>query len=344
MEICENYSLKRLNTFGIEVNARRILYLHGDTLDGQFRFRDEVEELLKSDFRQGPYMIIGEGSNIVFTRDYEGTLIKIGEAGFQGSHDDHYNYLTVGARMLTDEMIGFSVGYKYYGAENLSAIPGTIGAAVVQNVGAYGVEMKNLVEWVEAVDLTTGQWHNLTCEECAFGYRTSLFKQQEGRWLIGRVRLRFAKEYHPNLTYKALADELQRRGITDPSQQQVRDIITELRWSKLPRPEEMGSAGSFFKNPVVDEVTYRSIKAEYPDLVAYPTAEGTYKLAAGWLIERAGWKGRSMGRCGVYDKQALVLVNLGGCTGQEVLALADAITADIQRQFGVTLEKEAIIV
>ena len=346
MKIYDNYSLKGLNTFGIEVRARHVVYLEGSTLDDPFRFRRDVEELLKSDFRRHPYLVIGEGSNLVFTKDYEGTIIKVGEAVFHGGDDSGYKYLTVGARMLTDEVVRLSVGYKYYGMENLSAIPGDIGAAVVQNVGAYGVEIKDLVETVDAVDLTSGEWRSFTCEECAFGYRTSLFKQQSGRWLIWRVKLRFAKEFRPILAYKALADELQRRGIGEPTQQQVRDVVTELRWSKLPRPEEYGSAGSFFKNPVVDEALAQRLKAEYPDMPIYPTlpAAGTQKLSAGWLIDQCGWKGRTLGRAGVWPKQALVLYNVGGCTGTEVAALAKAIQKDVKHKFGVTLDPEAIII
>ena len=340
MEIFDDYPLKGLSTFGIDVRARRIMFLRGSTLDEPFRFMYDVEELLKSDFRQSPYLVIGEGSNMVFTRDYEGTLVKIGEATFQGGDDGRYKYLTVGARMLTDEVVRISVGYKYYGAENLSAIPGNIGAAVVQNVGAYGVEIKDLVESVDAIDLVSGNQRTFSNEECAFGYRTSLFKQQPGRWLIWRVKLRFLKEFRPMLGYKALADELQRRGIDDPSQQQLRDIITELRWSKLPRPEEYGSAGSFFKNPIVDEALATSLKADYPEMPLYPGN----KLSAGWLIDRAGWKGRTLGRAGVWPKQALVLYNTGGCTGQEVVALAEAIQQDVKQKFGVRLEPEAIII
>ena len=344
MEIYENYSLKGLNTFGIDASARRICFLRGSTLDEPFRFFYDVEELLKSDFRQGPYMVIGEGSNIVFTHDYEGTLIKIGEAAFHGGEDEHYKYLTVGARMLTDEVVRLSVGYKYYGMENLSAIPGNIGAAVVQNVGAYGMEIKDLVEEVEAFDLTDGSRHTFRADECAFGYRTSLFKQQEGRWLIWQVKLRFAKQFRPILTYQALADELQRRGIGEPTQQQMREVITELRWSKLPRPEEYGSAGSFFKNPVVDEQTYQHLKGEHPAVPAHLTEEGCYKLSAGWLIDQAGWKGKTLGRAGVWPKQALVLYNTGGCNGREVAALAHAIQQDVKAKFGVALVPEAIIV
>ncbi len=340
MEIYDNYSLKGLNTFGIDVQARRVVYLQGSTLDDPFRFRRDVDELLKGDFLKHPYMLIGEGSNMVFTQDYKGTIVKVGEAVFHGGDEGQYKYLTVGARMLTDEVVRISVGYKYYGMENLSAIPGNIGAAVVQNVGAYGVELKDLVDIVDAVDLTSGEWRSFTCEECAFGYRTSLFKQQPGRWLIWRVKLRFNKDFHPILTYKALADELQRRGIAEPTQQQIRDVVTELRWSKLPRPEEHGSAGSFFKNPVVDEAQATALKQEYPDMPLYPGN----KLSAGWLIDQCGWKGKTLGRAGVWPKQALVLYNTGGCTGGEVVALAHAIQHDVKQKFGVALDPEAIII
>ena len=341
MEIYENYSLKGLNTFGIDVPARRVVFLRGATLDDPFRFERDVDALLESGFLKNPYLLIGEGSNMLFTRPYEGSIIKIGEAVFHGGADGHHRYLTVGARMATDEVARISVAYRYCGGmENLSAVPGTIGAAVVQNVGAYGVEMKDLVESVDVVDLVTGERRTFTNEECAFGYRTSLFKQQSGHWLIQRVKLHFTDTYRPVLTYKALVDELQRRDMAEPSQGQLRDVVTELRWSKLPRPEEYGSAGSFFKNPVVDESLASSLKQEYPDMPVYPGN----KLSAGWLIDRAGWKGRTKGRAGVWPKQALVLYNTGGCTGAEVLDLAEAIQQDVKQKFGVTLDPEAIIV
>lgn len=344
MKVYDNYSLRGLNTFGIDVQARRVVYLEGSTLDDPFRFRRDVETLLEGDCLKGHYLIVGEGSNMVFTRDYEGTVLKVGETAFHGGDDGHYKYLTVGARMLTDDVVRLSVGYKYYGMENLSAIPGDIGGAVVQNAGAYGVEMKDLVDAVEAVDLQSGRWHSFTAEECGFGYRSSLFKQQTGRWLIWQVRLRLDREFKPILTYKALADELQRRGMAHPTQQEVREAVTEMRWSKLPKPEEHGSAGSFFKNPVVDEAVYHRLRLEHADLPEAHPVEGNYKLSAGWLIERAGWKGRTMGRAGVWHKNALVLYNARGCTGAEVASLAKAIQEDVLTQFGIALEPEVIII
>ena len=348
MEIHENYSLKGLNTFGIDVKARRVVFLHGSTPDDPSRFGREVDELLAGGLLQGEYMIIGEGSNIVFTKDYEGTVVKVGETAYQCGSDDRGRLLTVGAGMLTDEMVRISVACGCYGAENLSAIPGNIGAAVVQNIGAYGVEIKDLVDAVDAVDLHTGQRRTFTAGECAFGYRDTIFKHQPGRWLICRVRLRFAPVFRPNLAYKALADELKRRGISNPTQQQMRDVVTDIRWGKLPRPEEHGSAGSFFKNPSVSAPSFLRLKALYPDMPdAHPVGDENnpqYKLSAGWLIDRAGWKGRIMSRAGVWPKNALVLYNTGHCTGGDVVALAGAIVDDVRSKFGITLEPEAIII
>ena len=243
-----------------------------------------------------------------------------------------------------DGFVQHCIAQRWHGTENLAAIPGTVGAAPVQNVGAYGIEAKDIVHTVLTIDLATGQERTFTNEECCFGYRNSIFKETlKGKYLVWSVTFRLHSTFTPDLHYKALSDALTAEGIDMPTARQLADTIAKVRWSKLPRPEETGSAGSFFKNPIVTTQHYERLKADYPDIVAYPTVDG-YKLAAGWLIEHAGWKGRSMGRCGVYEKQALVLVNRGGCTGSEVVTLANAITEDIKNQFGVTLEKEAIII
>ena len=237
-----------------------------------------------------------------------------------------------------DELIAQLTDMGLRGLENLSGIPGTVGASAVQNVGAYGAEAKDFIESVEAYDLVERHRHTFSNEECRFAYRHSLFKQHPGRYLIMWVTYRLNSTFIPNLSYKAL------EGMPHATARQLREAITELRWSKLPRPEEHGSAGSFFKNPVVNETVYRNLKAQHPEMPdAHPTAEG-YKLSAGWLIDRAGWKGRAMGRAGVWPKNALVLYNTGSCTGAEVVALAQAIQKDVKNQFGVTLEPEAIII
>lgn len=346
MTIHEHYPLQRLTTFGTAATARRYL-----------RLDREVEPLLASGLLDSDYLILGGGSNIVFTRDYPGTVIQLAPTPLSEFKIQNSKFIT-GAGLQLDALVAHCVDRGLGGGiENLSAIPGTVGGAVVQNAGAYGVETGEFVDRVDAVDLHERRRVTLSRQECRFAYRTSLFKEQPGRYLILEVHLRFATEFAPVLRYKALADELQRRGLTSPTQRQMRDLITSIRWAKLPRPEEHGSAGSFFKNPVVDRDTYLRLRAAYPDMPeAHPTppdnnstfkiqnSELSYKLSAGWLIDRAGWKGRTLGRAGVWPRQALVLYNTGGCTGQDLLALAQAIQADVLNKFSVQLTPEAILI
>lgn len=326
------------NTFGLPATADRYLVV-----------RDEgrLRTLLSTNQINHPYLILGGGSNMVFTKHFSGTIIHLENKGIcllekSPSQDDVL--VEAAAGEVWDDFVHYCIAHGWYGAENLVAIPGTVGAAPVQNVGAYGVEAKNVIYSVRAFDIFTGQERIFTNAECQFAYRNSIFKGAlSNHYIIWSVVFRLHKVFAPDLQYKALSDALQSACIKNPTPQQLADIITEVRWRKLPRPEQMGSAGSFFKNPVVSVEHYERLKSLYPDIVAYSVSDG-YKLAAGWLIEKAGWKGRDMGRCGVYEKQALVLVNRGGCSGSEVLALADAVTDDVQKLFGVILEKEAIII
>ena len=316
-----NTSLKALNTFGIDVQAARMVVLEPC---------DEVPAIAP------PCLVLGAGSDVIFTGHYKGTILCLSDV------PDVVHLpqclLSVWGGMRMDDLVAYSLGHRLYGLENLSAIPGTVGASVVQNVGAYGVEAKDVVERVDAFDLEERRVVTFTAAQCRFAYRTSLFKEQAGRWLVLRVVYRLTDTFVPNLSYKAL------EGMPHATAFELRKAISDLRWQKLPRPEEHGSAGSFFKNPVVDKATCQRIKAEYPDMPeAHATAEG-YKLSAGWLIDCAGWKGRTMGRAGVWPKNALVLYNTGGCTGTEVLALAEAIRHDVQQRFGIALDPEAIIV
>ena len=328
MQVFENISLKPYNTFGIDVKARRLVVIEPD---------DDVPS------PEGNVLVLGAGSNMVFTRDYDGTVVTLAHSSNQAIRQSS-NLVSAWAGMVMDDLVQWSIDHGLYGLENLSAIPGTVGASAVQNVGAYGAEAKDFIESVEAYDLEERRLCRFSNEECRFAYRDSYFKHHPGRYLILRVTYRLHREFTPNLSYKAL------EGLPHDSAQQLRDSITALRWSKLPRPEEHGSAGSFFKNPVVDEETYLRLKAEYPDMPdAHPLSTfhsplSTYKLSAGWLIDRAGWKGKTMGRAGVWPKNALVLYNAGGCSGDEVRALADAIVADIQQKFNITLTPEAIII
>ena len=309
--------------------------------------RDELLHILSlQPVHDNPLFILGGGSNVIFTQHYPGTILHLENKGISLLHETAQGHVMVEAAAGEnwDTFVQYCISHGWHGAENLAAIPGTVGASPVQNVGAYGCEAKDIIHTVRTIEIATGRERLFTRDECQFGYRNSIFKNElKGQYIVWSVIFSLSKTFIPNLNYKAITDVLERNGVKNPTPQQLADTVADIRWAKLPRPEETGSAGSFFKNPVVDTSQYQQLKSRYPDLVAYPTNEG-YKLAAGWLIEQAGWKGRSLGRCGVYGKQALVLVNLGGCTGQEVTNLADAITADVRHQFGVTLEKEAIII
>ncbi len=322
MKINENVSLKGYNTFGIDVRVRRLLVLEPG---------DELPPL------EGDVLVIGAGSNMVFTKDYDGTIITLSHSATQPlSYSD--TLVTAWGGMVMDDLVQWTLDQGLYGLENLSAIPGTVGASAVQNVGAYGAEAKDFIESVEAYDMQERRHCTFSNADCQFAYRDSFFKHHPGRYLILHVTYRLNKTYNPNLGYKAL------EGLPHATAQELRDAIIDLRWSKLPRPEEHGSAGSFFKNPVVDEDTYYRIKAKYPDMPEAHRIDDGYKLSAGWFIDCAGWKGRTQGRAGVWPKNALVLYNVGGCTGDEVRALAQTIQQDVKQKFGVTLDPEAIMI
>ena len=321
MKVFENISIKPYNTFGIDVKARRVVVLEPG---------DEVPPL------EGEVLVIGAGSNMVFTKDYEGTVITLSNTFHLSPFTSHL--VTAWGGMVMDDLIQWTLDHGLYGLENLSAIPGTVGASAVQNVGAYGAEAKDFIESVEAYDLQERRHCTFSNADCHFAYRDSFFKHHPGRYLILRVTYRLSNTFTPNLSYKAL------EGLPHGTAQQLREAITEVRWNKLPRPEEHGSAGSFFKNPVVDESTYLRLKAEYPDMPDAHRSDNGYKLSAGWLIDKTGWKGRTQGRAGVWPKNALVLYNADGCSGDEVRALAQAIQQDVKQKFGVALDPEAIII
>lgn len=333
MEINDNVSLLPYNTFGIEARASRLV---------EIRSRQDLEELLESGLlRRSRHLILGGGSNVVFLKDYDGLVVvmRTQEKKFQGER------VTADAGVVLDDLVHECVAKGLYGLENLAAIPGTVGASAVQNVGAYGAEAKDVIESVLARDLETGEARVLTNEECGFAYRWSAFKGGlAGRYLIQSVTYRLKTTFEPSLVYQGLAKALQQEGLAHPTAQELVDAVTRMRWAKLPKPGEVGSAGSFFKNPVVAPDRHAALKERYPDLVSFPAGEGC-KLAAGWLIEKAGWKGRNLGHAGVWGRQALVLVNADGkATGKDVADLADAVVQSVEERFGVRLEREAIYV
>ena len=325
MKVYENISLKPYNTFGIDVKARRLVVVEpDDELSGKWK----VES--------GKLLVLGSGSNMVFTKDYDGTVITLSNTFHLSPFTSHL--VTAWGGMVMDDLIQWTLDHGLYGIEKLSANPGTVGASAVQNVGAYGAEAKDFIESVEAYDLQERRHCTFSNADCHFAYRDSFFKHHPGRYLILRVTYRLSNTFTPNLSYKAL------ENLPHATAQQLREAIIEVRWNKLPRPEEHGSAGSFFKNPVVDESTYLRLKAEYPDMPDAHRSDNGYKLSAGWLIDKTGWKGRTQGRAGVWPKNALVLYNADGCSGDEVRALAQAIQQDVKQKFGVALDPEAIII
>jgi UDP-N-acetylmuramate dehydrogenase len=329
----EQVSLKPYNTFGIDVKARHFTQAHDD---------DEVREALaQAERRALPVMVMGGGSNLLLTRDVDALVLRIASRGRRVLSDD-------GERVVVEAEAGepwhpfvqWSLAQGFCGLENLSLIPGTVGAAPMQNVGAYGVEIKDVFAGLTALDRETGVLRDFALEECAFGYRDSLFKRNPGRWLILRVRFALSHSLQAHLDYGPVRQRLTEQGVLQPTAQAISDAICSIRREKLPDPAELGNAGSFFKNPVVSADLVERIRSRFPHVVAYPQADGQVKLAAGWLIEQAGWKGYREGDAGVHRLQSLVLVNYGQASGAQLHDLARRIQADVHERFGVELEME----
>ena len=332
-----NYSLKEHNTFGIDAKCRRFIEFEDD--EEAF----EVAEILRKSVI--PYIIIGGGSNLLLTRDFDGIVVRSGIKGHYFEEDFTCERMTCGSGEVWDDMVATSLKAGYYGLENLSLIPGDVGASAVQNIGAYGVEAKDFILCVWMVEIATGKPWMIGNEECEYGYRQSRFKQDwKNRFLITRVTYGLARTFRPRLDYGNIRSEVERRGITEPTAEQVRDVVIDIRNAKLPDPKVEGNAGSFFMNPVVTRNRYEKLAALYPDMPHYKVDSRHEKIPAGWMIEQCGWKGKSLGRAGVHDKQALVLVNRGGATGAEIVALSDAIRKDVKARFDIDIHPEVNIV
>jgi len=333
MDIKQNYQLKDLNTFGVEVTARFFVAI--ETVQ-------DLRELLVSEvFKNNKHFILGGGSNIVFIQDFDGFVIKNNLLGKKIlEENDEYVKLRVMSGENWHNLVMWTTGQGWGGIENLALIPGTVGATPVQNIGAYGVEIKETLESVNTLEFATGKEKVFTAEECGFGYRDSIFKKEaKGKYFITDVTFKLLKKPITKIEYGSVGTELASRGITSPTIEQIRDTVIVIRQSKLPDPKQIGNAGSFFKNPVVSLEIYQKILEEYPKMPSYNQEYGV-KIPAGWLIEQAGWKGKRVGNVGVHDKQALVIVNYGGATGNEIRELAYAIIASVQEKFGIKLEPE----
>lgn len=328
------FSLRDLTTFGVDAKARQFIEVHT---------REDLREAIRL---PGEKLFLGGGSNVLFTGDYDGTVVKIGLRGIDVEREDEDSVeLRVAAGENWHDFVMYTVDRDLGGVENLSLIPGTVGAAPMQNIGAYGTEMKDVLVEVQAMSADTGDVMTLSNAGCAFGYRTSIFKRElRNKAVITSVLVRLSKHPTPNLSYPALAQALADRRPEDLTVRDISDAVCAVRRSKLPDPAELGNAGSFFKNPEVEPEIAERILEAYPAAPSYPAPGGLVKIPAGWLIEQCGWKGRRVGNVGTYPKQALVLVNYGGAHGDEILAVARAIQADVRATFGISLEPEVNVV
>ncbi|TAE51139.1 MAG: UDP-N-acetylmuramate dehydrogenase [Bacteroidetes bacterium] len=332
----ENVSLLPYNTFGIEASTRWWMEVTSEA--------EAVEFVVDNLHARRPVLPLGGGSNLLFTRDFEGLVLKMGIMGREiVSEDAHEVIVKAGAGENWHELVRWTIGHGWGGIENLSLIPGTLGAAPIQNIGAYGIELKDVFHSLEAIHLETGQIHHFGAADCRFGYRDSVFKRElKGKYLISQVSLRLSKQPVLHTDYGDIRQELERLGGV-PDVKKVSEAVCTIRRSKLPDPREVGNAGSFFKNPVISQAHFDELKGQYPDMPAFVQADGV-KVPAAWLIQTCGWKGRRMGNYGVHDRQALVLVNYGGAQGADIYELSSQILASVQQQFGIALEREVNII
>ena len=333
LRVESNVSLKPFNTFGVDVRARFFAQAHTD--------QDVRDALAYAAEHALTLLVVGGGSNLLLTGDIDALVLRMNSRGIRIVHEDCGRAIVEAeAGELWHPFVQEMLGRGLAGLENLSLIPGTVGAAPMQNIGAYGVEIKDVFHSLIALDRESGELHEFFLQDCCFGYRDSVFKREAGRWLILRVRFNLSYAATLHLEYGPVRQRLQEQGITTPTPMHVSQAICAIRGEKLPDPATLGNAGSFFKNPVVPADLAARIKLEHPGLVAYPQPDGRTKLAAGWLIEQAGWKGFREGDAGVHALQSLVLVNYGNASGLDLLSLAQRIQADILARFDVTLEME----
>jgi UDP-N-acetylmuramate dehydrogenase len=338
MQIDAGVNLKPYNTFGLPAVAKTLVRI---TSDADVRRVVDDPKLGRA-----PKFILGGGSNIILTRDMPQLVLKVEVRGMRivdESADDRV--VEAGAGESWHEFVAWAVEQGCFGLENLALIPGTVGAAPVQNIGAYGVELKDRFEALDAVDLVTGRSVTLRAGISRFGYRDSEFKHSlAGRSVITRVRFRLPRRWQPVIGYLDLQRKIAATGVSEPDARQVFEWVCAIRRAKLPDPATVGNAGSFFKNPVVTKEQCRDIIGRDPEIVHYPLPDGSVKLAAGWMIDACGWKGKTVGQAGVYEKQALVLVNRGAAIGSEVMTLARAIQESVYGRFGIRLEPEPVVV
>ena len=335
MKIQENISLKAYNTFGINVNAKRFIRV------------DSVYQLQQLLNIEKDVFLISGGSNMLLTKDIYKLVVYIDIKGISiDKEDDNFVYLTVNAGENWHDFVLYCVAQNYGGLENLSLIPGNVGTCPIQNIGAYGVEVKDTITKLEAINIETTKLHTFSNDNCNFGYRNSIFKNKvKGEFVITSVAFKLTKQNHKlNTSYGSIETELSSKNIISPTLKNISDAVIAIRQTKLPDPKEIGNSGSFFKNPVIKKSAFINLQKDYPNIPSYTISENEIKVPAGWLIETAGFKGKRFGACGVHEKQALVLVNYGNASGKDIHGLAKKIQTHILNQFNIDLEIEVNVI
>jgi UDP-N-acetylenolpyruvoylglucosamine reductase len=338
--IKERFPLKAYNTFGVAAFADQFIEINSEEALVQFFEK-------RKDAVQQPFLVLGGGSNILFTRDFEGLIIRIGIPGISHQLSENEVWVTAGAGVIWNDLVWYCVNRNFAGIENMALIPGTVGAAPVQNIGAYGTELKDVFVSCRAFDTKSGRISTFSKEDCQFSYRESLFKREaRGRYIITQVTLRLSLNPTINTSYGAIQAELTKRNILHPTIKDIAEVVSAIRTEKLPDPATIGNSGSFFKNPIVTVQHLQQLQFTFQDMnfVYYPVDTNHVKLAAGWLIEQCGWKGKRIGDAGTWKNQALVLVNHQNASGSDIYNLSEQIIHDVKERFNVTLEREVNII
>ncbi|TAH00398.1 MAG: UDP-N-acetylmuramate dehydrogenase [Sphingobacteriales bacterium] len=337
LEIQHNVSLKNFNSFGIQAFAKYFVEINTE---------EQLSQLFNnSQIVKNPILILGGGSNLLFTQNFDGVVIKINIKGIKHIVDNQNVLVTAGAGEVWNDLVLYAVNNNFAGLENLSLIPGSVGASPIQNIGAYGVELKDVFESCTAFEIETHKIKTFLKADCAFAYRESIFKQAlKGKYIITSVTFNLKLKANLNTQYGAISQELHNQNIQNPTIKNISDVVSQIRVSKLPNPSTIGNAGSFFKNPIVTKDQANQLIKNYPQIVNFSVDDTQVKLAAGWLIEQCGFKGLVVGNTGTYKNQALVLVNYGNASGQEIFNFSSQIIETVQQKFGVTLEREVNII
>lgn len=335
VEIQKNILLKDYNTFGVQATAAQFIDIKDEK---------KLVDLYKAGIFKNRYFVIGGGSNVLFTTDFDGTILKISNKGIQHFIEGLNIFVTASGGEIWNDLVWYCVNHGFPGLENMALIPGTVGASPIQNIGAYGTELMNVMYTCRAFDTLTGEFRTFNNKDCGFSYRESIFKSKyKNRYIIVSVTYKLNIHTQRNTSYGAIESELQKRGIETPSIKDIAEVVSHIRVEKLPDPSTIGNAGSFFKNPIITNTKLNSLKLSYPNIVNYPIDEQYSKIAAGWLIEQCGWKGKEIGEVAIWKNQALVITNKGKATGKEIFQVSKEIIESVFDTFGIELEREVNI-